>query len=182
MEYTDKVYLHAHRLFPCISFEIHPKLWKISLRVKRFPKSYLEGIEFLLCRTRSNTLRSFLGVKMIHGIKGTPGEGWKASNSIANTPTIVYEAEYTEPSRQEISSNPSTTISSVSSASTTLFVICSHHYQFYINWTRAITWQGVWTSIILVFYLLDVVLRRPSFQRTPILNSSGPRVSLVDTT
>jgi hypothetical protein len=29
---------------------------------------------------------------MIHGIKGTPREGCKASNFIANTPTIVYEA------------------------------------------------------------------------------------------
>ena len=36
----------------------------------------------------------FLGVKMIHvhSIKGTPWEGYKASNSIANTPTKVYEA------------------------------------------------------------------------------------------
>ena len=29
---------------------------------------------------------------MIHGIKGTPWEGFKASNSIASTPTKVYEA------------------------------------------------------------------------------------------
>ena len=29
---------------------------------------------------------------MIHGIKGTPGEGCKTLNLIANTPTIVYEA------------------------------------------------------------------------------------------
>jgi hypothetical protein len=28
---------------------------------------------------------------MIRGIKGTPGEGCKASNLIANTPTIVSE-------------------------------------------------------------------------------------------
>jgi hypothetical protein len=28
---------------------------------------------------------------MIYDIKGTPGEGCKASNFIANTPTIVYE-------------------------------------------------------------------------------------------
>jgi hypothetical protein len=28
---------------------------------------------------------------MIHGIKGTPREGFRASNLIANTPTIVYE-------------------------------------------------------------------------------------------
>ena len=29
---------------------------------------------------------------MIHGIKGTPRERCKASNLIANTPTIFYEA------------------------------------------------------------------------------------------
>ena len=33
-----------------------------------------------------------MGFKMIYGIKGTPREGHKASNFIANTPTIVYEA------------------------------------------------------------------------------------------
>ena len=30
---------------------------------------------------------------MIHGIKGTPWEGFKTSNSIANTPTNAYEAK-----------------------------------------------------------------------------------------
>ena len=64
----------------------------MSLQVMRFPKSYSEEIEFLLYRTRLNILRTYLGVKMIHGIKGTPREGCKASNFIANTPTIVYEA------------------------------------------------------------------------------------------
>jgi hypothetical protein len=29
---------------------------------------------------------------MIYGIKGTPREGYKASNLIANTPTTVYKA------------------------------------------------------------------------------------------
>jgi hypothetical protein len=29
---------------------------------------------------------------MIHGIKGTPWEGFRVSNSITNTPTKVYEA------------------------------------------------------------------------------------------
>ena len=31
-------------------------------------------------------------IKIIHCIKGTPGEGCKVSNLIANTPTTVYEA------------------------------------------------------------------------------------------
>ncbi len=47
---------------------------------------------FLLYRTRSDVSESYLGIKMIHGIKGTPREGCKASNLIANTPTIVYKA------------------------------------------------------------------------------------------
>ena len=92
MEYTDKVYLYVYGSFPCTPLGICSKLWKISLRVKRFPKSYSEEIEFLLYRTRSTILISLLGVKMIHGIKETPREGCKASNFIVNTPTIVYEA------------------------------------------------------------------------------------------
>nr|BAD35331.1 hypothetical protein [Oryza sativa Japonica Group]BAD35401.1 hypothetical protein [Oryza sativa Japonica Group] len=72
------------------------KLWKISLRAKQFPKSCSERIEFLLYRIRSNVSESYLEIKIIHGIKGTPKEGCKASNLIANTPTIVYEARVRE--------------------------------------------------------------------------------------
>ncbi len=38
-----------------------------------FQMSYSEGIEFLLYCIGSDVLRSFLGVKMIYGIKGTQG-------------------------------------------------------------------------------------------------------------
>jgi hypothetical protein len=34
-----------------------------------------------------------MGIKVIHGIKGTPTEGCKASNIIANTLTIIYKDE-----------------------------------------------------------------------------------------
>jgi hypothetical protein len=51
------------------------------------------SIEFMLYRYRSYILKPFLGVKMIHGIKGTPWEGFRVSNSITNAPTKVYEAE-----------------------------------------------------------------------------------------
>ena len=78
-------------------------------------------------------LQALLGVNMIHGIKGTPREGCKASNFIANTPTIVIKPEYAEPSHREISSNSSTTISSVLSVSSALFVICFPHHQSHIN-------------------------------------------------
>mgnify|MGYP003703027985 CR=1 FL=1 len=46
----------------------------------------------MLYRRRSDVSKSYLEIKMIHGIKGTPREGCKASNLIANTPTTVYEA------------------------------------------------------------------------------------------
>ncbi len=55
-------------------------------------KSYLEEIEILLYRTGSNISRPCFGVKMTHGIKGTPREGCRSSNFITYTPTIVYEA------------------------------------------------------------------------------------------
>ena len=87
-------------------------------------KVLLGRVEFLLYHTRSDINRPYLRVKMIHGIKGTPREGCKASNIIANTHTIVTKPEYAEPSRREISSDSSTTISSVPSVSSTSFIIC----------------------------------------------------------
>jgi len=80
------------QIVPVYAVGICYKLWKISLRIKRFPKSCSEGIEFLLYYTRSDVSESYLEIKMIHGITRTPREGWKASNLIANTPTIAYEA------------------------------------------------------------------------------------------
>ncbi len=80
------------RIVPMYAVGICHKLWKISLRFKWFSKSCSEGIEFLLYRTRFDVSESYLEIKMVHGIKGTPREGWKASDFIINTPTIVYEA------------------------------------------------------------------------------------------
>ncbi len=88
---------------------------------------------------------------MIHGIKGTPRKGRKASNLIANTPTQLTKPKYAEPSHREgrkasnliantptqptkpeyvelshreVLLNTSTTISSIPSISSTSIVIC----------------------------------------------------------
>ncbi len=92
MEYTDKVYLRVYGWFSYMLLGILLKLWKISLRVKELLKSYSEMVKSLVYRVGLHISKSCLGVKVFHGIKGTPREGQKASHLIANTPTKVYEA------------------------------------------------------------------------------------------
>jgi hypothetical protein len=131
MKYTDKVYLRVHGSFPCTPLGIHPKLWKISLRVKRFPKVLLGRDIISVTPYRIRYLRVFLGVKMIYDIKGPPGRGTGHQISSPTHPPSFTKPEYAEPSRRETLSVPS--------VSSTFFVICSRHHQPHINWTRAIT-------------------------------------------
>jgi hypothetical protein len=72
MKYTDKVYLHVYGSFPYMPLEIYLKLWKISLQVKILPMSYSNGVESLLYGASLYISKSYLGVKVFHGIKGTP--------------------------------------------------------------------------------------------------------------
>nr|BAI39803.1 hypothetical protein [Oryza sativa Indica Group]BAI39830.1 hypothetical protein [Oryza sativa Indica Group] len=60
---------------------------------------------------RSDILKPFLGIKMIHSIKGTPGRGSGHRIPWPTHPPKFTKLEYTEPTRREISSNPLTTIS-----------------------------------------------------------------------
>ena len=90
MEYTDKVYLHVYGWFPYTLLGVCLKLRKIYLWVKELPKSYSEGVKSLVYRIGLHNLQVLLGVKVSHGIKGTPGERLRASHLIANTPTKVY--------------------------------------------------------------------------------------------
>ena len=76
---------------------------------------------------------------MIHGIKGDPLEGFRTSNSIANTPTKAYEAGL-----RRVNSPGDLVESLEYDLVGTLcfdYSLCnySRHHQSHINWTRAIT-------------------------------------------
>jgi hypothetical protein len=49
-------------------------------------------VKSLVYRVGLHISKTYLRVKVFHGIKGTPGERQRASHLIANTPTKVYEA------------------------------------------------------------------------------------------
>ncbi len=111
--------------------------------------------------------------------KRDPPGGPKGSNLIANTSTTAYGVEaYRSQVVRRSNRTCSITTSSVSSSSAFPSVICGFHH--IIPYQKAITYQGAWTSIIFVFCLLDVVLRRSSYQRTPVPSISGLRVFPVD--
>ncbi len=89
---------------------------------------------------------SYLEVKVFHNIKGTPKDTLKTSHLIIHTPTKVYEAgvhganlpgDLVEPLDHDLVGI---------ACFFTLFVICSHHYQSHINWTRAIV-DGRYRSV-----------------------------------
>ncbi len=65
-------------------------LWKISLRVRRLTKSHSKEVRCLLYRTGSDIFKFYM--EMIHGVKGTPREGFRVSNFTTNTSTIAYKA------------------------------------------------------------------------------------------
>jgi hypothetical protein len=75
-------------------------------------------------RVYVNVSESYLEIKMIHGIKGTPGRGARHRISSPTHPPQFTKPEHTEPSHRGISSSLSITISSVSSDPSTPIVFC----------------------------------------------------------